>query len=69
MGNNFNLEEIKSYVIEELKKLLVLNDNEKQYLFEFSNGNYKPELLFIEPIVSNIKNHPMAKWRILNISK
>jgi len=65
----FDLEKTKSDVTNLLKDLLVLTENEKQYLFEFSKGNYKPSLLFDEPIANKIENHPMAKWRLSNINK
>ncbi len=64
-----DLEKTKSDVTNLLKDLLVLPENEKQYLFEFSKGNYKPSLLFDEPIANKIENHPMAKWRLSNINK
>ena len=64
-----DLEKTKSNVINLLKDLLVLTENEKQYLFEFSKGDYKPSLLFDEPIANKIENHPMAKWRLSNINK
>ena len=63
------LEDAKKVVIDMLNKLLVLKDNEKQYLTEFSKGNFNPSLLFDEPIASKIKDHPMANWRIKNINK
>ena len=65
----FDLEKTKSEVTNLLKDLLVLTENEKQYLFEFSKGNYKPSLLFDESIANKIENHPMAKWRLANINK
>lgn len=64
-----DLEKTKSDVTNLLKDLLVLTENEKRYLFEFSIGNYKPSLLFDEPIANKIENHPMAKWRLSNINK
>ncbi len=64
-----DLEKTKSDVTNLLKDLLVLTENEKQYLFEFSKGNYKPSLLFDDPIANKIENHPMAKWRLSNINK
>lgn len=64
-----DLEKTKSDVTNLLKDLLVLTENEKQYLFEFSKSNYKPSLLFDEPIANKIENHPMTKWRLSNINK
>ena len=63
----FEIEEAKKTTVEMLSKLLVLTDNEKQYLIEFSKGNYNPSLLFGEPVASKVANHPMAKWRAANI--
>lgn len=66
-GEVFKLEEAKKSVINMLKKLLVLTENEKQYLAEFAKGNYCPSLLFDGPIASRAASHPMAKWRVVNI--
>ena len=66
-GEIFNLTKSQNEVIDLLDKLLVLTGKENDYLNEFSKGNYNPSLLFDDPIASNIKEHPMAKWRIANI--
>lgn len=68
-GEFLELEEAKKVIIDTLKKLLVLTNKEKQYLLEFSKGNYDPSLLFDEITSSRIINHPMARWRIANITK
>lgn len=64
---NFDLkgrqEEAKSY----LSDLLTLTDSEKKYMALFVSGEYKPELLFDNPIIlKNINNHPMPEWKRLN---
>ena len=47
-----------------LQGLLVFNDNEKEFVKEFANKNYLPELLFEDKdIVERISAHPMALWR------
>jgi hypothetical protein len=44
--------------------LLILTDNEKVFIMEFNNGNYRPDLLFDDPlIITRIKHHPMALWK------
>ena len=68
-NERINLKETKEKVIDALKMLLSLNDEEKHYLEEFSKGIYNPSLIFDEPIVSRVINHPMAKWRIMNSKK
>ena len=68
-NERINLEEMKEKVIHSLNKLLAINDKEKQYLDNFSKGNYEPSLLFNEPVASRVMNHPMAKWRIMNLKK
>ena len=68
-GEVFNLAKSQNEVIDLLNKILILTEKEKSYLDNFSIGNYNPSLLFDEPIASNIKEHPMAKWRIFNIKK
>ena len=68
-SERFDLIKSQNAVKNMLSNLLVLNDKEKLYLAMFSKGNFDPSLLFNESIASNIKNHPMAKWRIANIKK
>jgi predicted nucleotidyltransferase component of viral defense system len=68
-GDRFNLEETKEEVIEWLKHLLSLSNDEKKYFKEFSKGNYNPSLLFDFSCAKRIENHPMARWRISNLQK
>ena len=54
-------EETKSYI----SNLMVLSDDEKEFLQSFSKKEYKPELLFEDDeIIMRIKNHPMALWKM-----
>ena len=47
-----------------IKELLVLTNQEREYLDNFEQKRYKPELLFEESdIVKRVKNHPMALWK------
>lgn len=68
-NTKFDLAGTKEEVISFLNGLLVLTDNEKKYLEEFSKGNFDPYLLF-EPIdAERASKHPMAKWRAANLKK
>ena len=65
--DNFNLderkEEAKGFIIE----LMALTPEEKEYLELFETGEYRPELLFEDDeIIWNIKEHPMAIWKMKN---
>ena len=52
---------IKQY----LQDLLVFSDKEKEFVKEFANKNYRPELLFEDKeILERIHAHPMALWRV-----
>ena len=68
-GNTFDLSTTKEEVIKFLKDLLVLTDNEKKYLIEFSKGNFDPYLLFEPNDAERAAKHPMAKWRAANLKK
>ena len=68
-GDRFNFEETKEEVIEWLKHLLSLSNDEKKYFEEFSKGNYNPSLLFDFSCAKRIMGHPMARWRISNLQK
>lgn len=64
-GEHIPLEDIKNSVKSKLSDLLTLKENEKDYLKAFSEKQYKPELLFDDKdIILNIKNHPMALWKM-----
>lgn len=63
-GTFYDLEGVKQCVIEYLKDLMLLTDNERQFIACFNAKEYRPELLFDDAeIVERIKNHPMAKWK------
>jgi len=66
----FNGEVANKCVSEWLNDLLFFNEDELSFGKEFSEGRYKPELLFDDPeILDRIKNHPMAIWRASRILK
>lgn len=69
-GEHIPLESIKNNVKSKLSDLLSLKENEKDYLKAFSEKRYKPELLFDDnTVLSNIKKHPMALWKIKEHNK
>ena len=66
-SDKFNIEEAKTMVITYLKDLIKITEKEQEFIEEFKNRNYKPELLFeSKEIINNIKLHPMALWRCKN---
>ena len=63
--DNFDLEERKKKAKEFIDNLMILTLQEKEYLDAFERKEYKPELLFEDTgILENIKNHPMALWKM-----
>lgn len=62
-----------AYAKDEVKELLsnsiIITPRLKNYLDQFFKGYYKPELLFSNRMLENIKNHPMAIWKTMNIGK
>ena len=62
----FDLAAAKERVNKYLVKLLSLTEKEKQFLLEFRNGEYRPELLFDGLILERISAHPMAMWKMQN---
>lgn len=64
-NDHFKKDAIIASIKEYLQDLLVLSDNEKEFVKEFANKNYSPELLFEDKdIVERISAHPMALWRV-----
>ena len=63
--DNFNLDERKEEAIKFIKELMVLTEEEKEYLDMFEKGEYIPSLLFSNnKILENIVEHPMAIWKM-----
>lgn len=63
--DDFELEKAKKMVKAYIADLMVLTEDEKEFLERFENGEYIPELLFEdERILERIKNHPMALWKM-----
>ena len=64
-NDRFKKDAVITSIKEYLQDLLVLSDNEKEFVKEFANKNYRPELLFEDKeIVERISAHPMALWRV-----
>lgn len=61
----FCMKEVIITVKEFIKRFIVLDNEELQFIEDFYKGNYNPKLLFKnEDIVNRIINHPMAVWKI-----
>ena len=66
-SDTFSMIEAVNIVNAFIIKLMKLNESEIQFINEFENGYYKPELLFDDQdIIERIKEHPMAIWKISN---
>ena len=63
--DSFDLGQARERVKDYLSELLVLSDNEKQFLSAFRNGRYLPELLFCDETLERVRNHPMALWKMI----
>jgi predicted nucleotidyltransferase component of viral defense system len=53
-------ERVRTY----LGSLLVLEEDERDFLDAFRNGEYTPELLFDAETLVRVKNPPMATWKL-----
>lgn len=63
--DNFDYAEAVKYVKSEMKKLLVPQDTEIEFIRAFKNKKYLPELLFDDKAIAyRILTHPMAMWRM-----
>lgn len=64
-GESFDFETAKVEVIEFLERLLSFTDTETAFIDYFVAKQYRPELLFNDDvIIANIRNHPMAHWKV-----
>lgn len=63
-NDDFKLESAKNLVKDYISELMVLSDNEIEFLDKFKRGEYAPDLLFNdEAILNRIRYHPMALWK------
>ena len=63
-SEHFDFEKAKTEVKDFLSKILVMTESEKEYVREFNDKKYIPELLFEDKeMVNRIKFHPMALWK------
>ncbi|MCH3986439.1 MAG: hypothetical protein LKE75_05555 [Lachnospiraceae bacterium] len=47
-----------------IQHLMILTDEEKEYLDRFGKGEYRPDLLFSDDnILMRIEKYPMALWK------
>ena len=61
----FDYVEAKECVLKWLGEFLQFTPQEVEYINQFNNHSYRPELLFDDKdILSRIEQHPMAVWRI-----
>lgn len=66
----FDLAKAKERIKNFISKAIFIGEGEKAFLEAFRNGKYRPEFLFEdEEILSRIKNHPMALWKIGQVRK
>lgn len=60
-----DLPQMKQTVKEYLSDLLILTDEEQEFLRDFANKRYSPEKLFSDTdILNRIRSHPMVEWKI-----
>lgn len=65
LNEEFDLVYVKTTVKQYLSDLLQLSETEKEFLEEFRQKHYKPELLFEDKEIANrLEKHPMALWKM-----
>ena len=64
-GDGFDFETAKTEVVLFLNNLLHFTESEIAFIDAFLSKKYQPEVMFSDPtIIDNIRNHPMAFWKI-----
>ena len=60
----YDLEEKKKTAKQFINELMILSENEKEYVHKFRAKEYRPELLFDDAsVIERIREHPMALWK------
>lgn len=68
--DHFDFEEAKDKVVTFVSNLLSFTTKEMQFIDNFNDGTYCPELLFEdEKILLRILKHPMAIWKTITHDK
>lgn len=63
-GEHFRLEPVQAELRSYLEKVLIPIKDEELFWYSFSQGVYRPELIFEDGTeLINIRNHPMALWK------
>ncbi|MCE5320606.1 MAG: nucleotidyl transferase AbiEii/AbiGii toxin family protein [Bacteroidales bacterium] len=63
-GDQFNFEKAKVEVKAFIASLMILNEEEREFVKKFRNKIYEPNFLFEDKeITERIINHPMAIWK------
>jgi len=67
-GDDFDFLTAQGRVHRFLSELLRLDEKENLFIRAFTQGSYRPELLFDDQgILERIRNHPMALWKVKNL--
>lgn len=67
---SFDLQTAKNEVKKFINNLMKLCPSELDFIESFKKGEYKPQILFSDDeIIKRIVGHPMALWKIKNISE
>ncbi len=62
----FSLSEAKQKITDYFNNYFLLDEQEQEFLFQFNEKKYMPELIYCGEELKNIKDHPMAKWKMRN---
>lgn len=63
--DNFDLEQRKESAKLFVRELMILTDNEKEFLDRFEKKEFRPDLVFEdEKIIARLENHPMVIWKM-----
>lgn len=63
-GVKFDVTEMCEYVAGEIKQILVLDDNELEFINYLNKKQFEPNILFSEYDIEDISKHPMGIWKI-----
>ena len=62
-GIKFDVNEVASFVSTSIKEMFILDSNDIEFINNFNNKSFSPNILFENHDVEDVSKHPMGLWK------